>query len=113
MPTYRVAIWDALIALLESPVPEHNTVGRSILARVLGPSPIDFGKPVFNFKENEHLSALPRPGAAPVVWESKLKPKLPPNARTVLNPMDKEGQELLLDFLGASWFISSFVSLFI
>jgi hypothetical protein len=33
-----------------------------------------------------------------VVWESKLKP----NARTVLNPIDNEGQELLLDFLGAS-----------
>jgi hypothetical protein len=37
-------------------------------------------------------------GCVQVVWESKLKP----NARTVLNPIDNEGQELLLDFLGAS-----------
>ena len=98
MPTHRVAIRDALIALFESPVPDDNSVGRSILARVLGPSPIDFAKPVLNFRENEHLSALSRPGSTPVVWESKLKP----NARTVLNPIDTEGQELLLDFLGAS-----------
>ena len=37
-------------------------------------------------------------GCVQVVWESKLKP----NARTVLNPINNEGQELLLDFLGAS-----------
>jgi hypothetical protein len=98
MPTHRVA---TLIALLGSPVPDDSTVDRSILARVLGPSPIDFGKPVFNLKQNEHLSALSRPGAAPVVWESKLKQ----NAHTVLNPIDNEGQVLLLVFLGASWFI--------
>ncbi len=100
MPTHRVAIQDALIAILERPVPDDNTVGRSILVRVLGLSAIDFGKPIFNFKEleNEHLSALSRPGAAPVVWESKLKP----NARTVLKPIDNEGQKLLLNILGAS-----------
>jgi hypothetical protein len=98
MPTHRVAIRDALIALFESPVPDDNSVGRSILTRVLGPSTIDFAKPVLNFRENEHLSALARQGTTPVVWESKLKP----NARTVLNPIDNEGQELLLDFLGAS-----------
>ena len=96
MPTHRVAIRNALIALFENPVPEDDTVGRTILIRVLGPSPIDFGKAVFNFKDNEHLSALSKPGHSPVVWESKLKPK----TRTVLNPIDNEGHELLLDFLG-------------
>ena len=98
MPTHRVAIRDALIALFENPVHEDNAVGRTILTRVLGPSPIDFGKPIFNFRANEHLSTLLTPGSIQVVWESKLKP----NTHTVLNPIDKEGQELLLDFLGAS-----------
>ncbi len=52
MPGHRVAIWDSLIALLESPVHDDNSVGMTVLTRVLGPraSPIDFGKPVFNFR---------------------------------------------------------------
>ncbi len=92
--------------LFQSPVPEDNAVGRTILPRVLGPSPIDFGKPVFNFRDNKHLSALFTQGVTPVVWECKLKP----STHTVLNPIDNEGQEILLDFfkLGASCFIPAF-----
>ncbi len=81
-----------------------NAVGRTILTRVLGPSPIDFGKPIFNFRDNEHFSALFTLGFNPVVWEFKLKP----NTCTVLNPINNEGQEILLDFLGASCFIPAF-----
>ena len=95
MPVHRCAIRDSLITLFETPVTEDNAVGRTVLADVLGPSPIDFAKPIFNFKDNAHLSALSTPGRTPVVWESKLKMK----ARTVLNQIENEGQELLLDFL--------------
>jgi hypothetical protein len=98
MPVRRLKIREALIALFETPVPEDNAVGRTLLTRVLGPSPIDYARPVFDFKDNEHLSALKTPGHTPVVWETKPKAK----ARTVLDPIENEGQELLLDFLGAS-----------
>ena len=100
MPVHRCAIRDSLITLFETPVTEDNAVGRTVLANVLGPSPIDFAKPIFNFKDNAHLSALSTPGRTPVVWESKLKVK----SRTVLNQIENEGQELLSDFLGASEF---------
>ena len=46
------------------------------------------------------------PGSTPVVWESKQKP----NTRTVLNPINNAGQEVVLDFLGAFCLISSFPS---
>lgn len=101
MPTHRVAIRDALVTLFENPVPDDNTVGRTILSHVLGPSPINFAKAIFDFKHNEHLAALCKPGQNPGVWETKLRP----NTRTVLDPIETEGQELLLDFLGASCFI--------
>jgi hypothetical protein len=97
MPTHRVTIRDVLLALFESPVPDDNTAGRTVLSRVLGPSPINFEEATFDFKDNAHLSALSKPGQNPVVWESKLKPK----PRTVLDPIETEGQEVLLDFLGA------------
>jgi hypothetical protein len=105
MPTHRVAVQDALIALFQILVPEEDSVGRTVLYRVLGPS-VSFGKAVLNFRDNEHLKNLVTPGSTPVVWESKQKP----NTRTVLNPIYNAGQEVLLDFLGAFCFISSFPS---
>ena len=101
MPVHRCAIQDSLITLFETPVSEDDAVGQTVLAHVLGPSPIDFAKPIFNFKDNAHLSALSTPGRTPVVWESKLNMK----AQIVLNQIENEGQELLLDFLGVSKFI--------
>ena len=95
MPAHRSAIRDALF---ENPVPEDNAVGRTVLTCVLGPSSINFASPIFNFSDNEPLSALLTPRHTPVVWESKQKTK----SRTVLNPIENEGQELLMDFLGAS-----------
>jgi len=105
MPTHRVAIQDALIALFQIPVPDDDTVGRTVLTRVLGPS-VSFGKAIFNFRDNDHLKNLLTPGSTPVVWESKQKP----NTRTVLNPIDNAGQEVVLDFLSAFCFIFSFSS---
>jgi hypothetical protein len=71
MPSHRVVIRDALIALFasESAVHDDDAVGRTIPTPVLGPSPIDFGKPVFNFRDNEHLSIPVKPGATSVVWK--------------------------------------------
>ena len=105
MPTHRVAVQDALIALFQIPVPDDDTVGRTVLTRVLGPS-VSFGKAIFNFRDNDNLKNLLTPGATPVVWESKQKP----NTRTVLNPINHAGQEVVLDFLGAFCFSFSSVS---
>ena len=105
MPTHRVAVQDALIALFQIPVPDDDTVGRTVLTRVLGPS-VSFGKAIFNFRDNDHFKNLLTPGATPVVWESKQKP----NTRTVLNPIDNAGQEVVLDFLSAFCFSFSSVS---
>ena len=74
MPTHRVAVQDALIALFQIPVPDEDSVGRTVLTRVLGPS-FSFGKAIFNFRDNEHLKNLVTPGPTPVVWESKQKTK--------------------------------------
>ena len=74
MPTHRVVIQDSLTALFQNPVPEDDPVGRTILTRVLDPSPIDFAAPFFNFRDTIHLSALLTPGYTPVIWESKQKP---------------------------------------
>ncbi len=98
MPTHRVAIRDALVTLFESPVPDDNALGRTILSRVMDHSPINFEKPIFNFKDNAHLSALSKPGQNQGGLETKLRPK----TSTVLNPIKTKGQELLIDFLGAS-----------
>jgi hypothetical protein len=100
MPVHQVAIHNALIALFETPVPDDNAIGRTVFTRVLGPDPLDFGKLVFDFKDKEHLSALSKQGVSPVVWEAKFKP----STRTVLNPIETEGHELLLDFLGGPSF---------
>jgi hypothetical protein len=105
MPTHRVVVQDALIALFQIPVPDEDSVGRTVLTRVLGPS-VSIGNAIFNFWDNEHLKNLMTPGSTPVVWESKQKP----NTRTVLNPINNAGQEVLLDVLGGFCFISSFPS---
>ena len=105
MPTHRVAVQDALIALFQITVPDDDSVGRTVLTRVLGPS-VSFGKPIFNFRDNEHLKDLLTPGSTPVVWESKQKP----NTHTVLNPINNAGQEVILDFLSAFCFSFSGVS---
>ena len=108
MPTHRVAVQDALIALFQitvpvSRLPDDYSVGRTVLTRLLGPS-VSFGKVIFHFQDNEHLKNLLTPGSTLVVWESKQKP----NTRTVLNPINNAGQEVVLDFLGVFCFISSF-----
>jgi hypothetical protein len=62
----------------------------------LGPGERDFDKKVIDFTNNPHLAPLAKPGILPVIWESDVKT----TRRTVLNPIDNEGQQLLVDWIG-------------
>ena len=80
MPAHRLAIWvqfwDSLIALFETPVSEDNAVDQTVLSLVLGPSPVEFAKPIFYFKANAHLQHYRHQDVrsrTPVVSESKQK----------------------------------------
>ena len=62
----------------------------------MGPGERDFDKKVIDFTNNPHLAPLVKPGILPVIWESEVKT----TRRTVLNPIDNEGQQLLVDWIG-------------
>jgi hypothetical protein len=95
---HRIAVRDALIELLEAPVIESNTVGRSVLASTFGDQDISYDKPVIDIASNPHLVPLITPGARPIVWETKLKKEQ--SYRSVLDPISTVGQEQLCVFLG-------------
>ena len=67
--SHRYNIQNALIALLETPVPNSDSVGRAVLTSILGPKP-NFYKPIIGIasESNHHRSSLVRPGVKPVVW---------------------------------------------
>ncbi len=71
-------------------------VSRAVLHRVLGQGVRDFDKKVIDFTNNPHLAPLVKPGILPVIWESDVKT----TRMTVLNPIDNEGQQLLVDWIG-------------
>ncbi len=73
-----------------------DNVSRAVLRRVLGPRERDFDKKVIDFTNNPHLAPLIKPGVLAVIWESNVKT----SRRTVLNPIDNEGQQLLVDWIG-------------
>jgi SAM-dependent methyltransferase len=54
------------------------------------------------------IAALVKPGVKPVIWESDVKP----SRRTVLNPIDNPGQQLLVDWIG-TYFVLLFSVLYI
>ncbi len=62
----------------------------------MGPRERDFDKKGIDFTNNPHLAPLVKPGVLPVIWESDVKT----TRRTVLNPIDNEGQQLLVDWIG-------------
>ncbi len=95
---HRTAVRDALIELLEAPVIESNTVGRSVLASTFGDQNVPFDKPVINIASNPRLVPLINPGACPIVWETKLKRAQ--SFRSVLDPISTAGQEQLCVHLG-------------
>ena len=94
---HRITVWDALIELLEAPVIESNTVGRSVLASTFGDQNVPFDKPVIEIASNPHLAPLINPGAHPIVWETKLKRAQ--SYRSVLDPISTAGQEQSAFFL--------------
>ncbi len=95
---HRIAVRDALIELLEAPLIESNTVGRSVLASTFGDQNVPFNKPVIDIASNPHLVPLINPGARPIVWETKLKRAQ--SFRSVLDPILTAGQEQLCVYLG-------------
>jgi hypothetical protein len=90
---HRIAVRDALIELLESPVIESDTVGRSVLSSTFGDENVPFDKPVIEIVSNPHLAPLINPGPRPIVWEAKLKRVQ--SYRSVLDPISTAGQEQL------------------
>ena len=87
----------ALSARFEAPIDGDDHVSRAVLRSVLGPEELDFDKKVVDFTNNPYLAPLVKAGVKPVIWESELKPA----RRTVLNPIDNQGQQLLVDWIGA------------
>ncbi len=87
----------ALQRLFETPVEADNTIARAILQSVLGPKLIDFSKKVLDFTDNVHLRPLVKAGIAPVVWEFEEME----SRKAVLDPIEREGQEVLLEWMGA------------
>ncbi len=70
---HRMAIREALIELLETPVIDSNSVGRSVLTSTFGEDNVPFDKPVIEIASIPLLAPLINPGARPIVWETKLK----------------------------------------
>jgi hypothetical protein len=93
---HRIAVRDVPIELLEAPVIESNTVGRSVLSSTFGEENVPFDKPVIEIVSNPHLADLINPGARPIVWETKIKKAQ--TYRSVLDPISTAGQEQLCVF---------------
>ncbi len=93
---HRPEIREAMIKLLELPIPESYKAGSMVMEAVLGRALTD--KPVLSFSNNVVLAALIKPGKSPCVWETK--PRLAESYESVLKTIDTAGQELLMDFVG-------------
>ena len=97
LQAHRTTVHRALGALFESPIDIDDKVSRAVLRSVLGPGERNFKEKAIDFSDNQHLAVLVKPAVLPVIWvsESKLSRK------TVLNPIDNQGQQLLVDWIGA------------
>ena len=93
---HRIEMREALIKLLEEPIPESYKAGRKVMEAVLGRPLSD--KPVLCFSSNPVLAALVKPGKTPCVWETKARVDL--GYESVVKTTDTAGQELLMDFIG-------------
>jgi hypothetical protein len=87
---------EALIKLFEEPVPESYKTGRQVLQSILGRDDIPLDRPVL--ASNPLLTAMAKPGVCPLVWETKARIAM--GGKTVQEPMEGAGAELLMDFLG-------------
>ncbi len=98
MPKHSADMREALIKLFEEPVPETYKTGRQVLQSILGSDNIALDRPVLCFASNLLLTAMSKPGVCPLVWETKAR--IEKGCKTVLEPMDGAGAELLMEFLG-------------
>ena len=89
----RNTVWRSLKQLFEAPIEADDTIARAVLQSVVGPKQIDFSRIVSDFTDNAHLLPLVKPAVSPVVWENEDKESL----KTVLDPIETEGQELLFE----------------
>ena len=94
---HRSTVRRALGALFEAPIDGDDDVSRAVLRSILGQEELDFDTKVVDFTNNPHLAPIVKAGVKPVIWERKLKPAW----RTALNPIDNQGQQLLVDWIGA------------
>jgi hypothetical protein len=97
MAKHSIHIRDALIKLLEDKVPESYKAGSEVLQSILGSDDVTNDKPILCFDTNSQLTVIANPGVAPIVWETKAMTDL--GCKTVLDPIESTGQELLIDFL--------------
>ncbi len=67
----------------------------------MGPGFQHFERKIINFTNNQYLVPLVKPGVEQVIWESDVKPSW----RTVLNPIDIQGQQLLVGWIGAYYIL--------
>ena len=112
MPKHRADVRDALIRLFEEPVPESYKAGRLVLQNILGRDDLPLDRPILDFTTNPLLTALVRPGVTPIVWETK--PRLSQGGKTVLEPLEGAGAELLMEFLGTfSYILSTYFTVFV
>ena len=70
---------------------------------------INYERSIFDFMDNEHLAALVKPGEKQVIWEDRARQ----SRKRVLNPIETKGQELLLQFIGASCIIMLLLIVFL
>jgi hypothetical protein len=98
MPKHRADIREALIKLFEEPVKASYKTGRQVLQSILGRDDVPLDRPVLCFATNPLLTAMAKPGVCPLVWETK--PRIAMGGKTVLEPMEGAGAELLMEFLG-------------
>ena len=94
---HRSTVHRALVDLFEAPIDGDGDVSQAVLRSVLGPGELDFDKKVVDFTNNPHLAPIVKAGVKPLIWESELKPA----RRTVLNPIDNQGQQLRVDWIGS------------
>jgi hypothetical protein len=98
MPKHSTNMREVLIKLFEEPVPESYKTGGQVLQNILGCNDIPLDRPVLCFASNPLLTAMAKPGVSPFVWETKAR--LSMGGKTVLEPMEGVGAELLMEFLG-------------
>ena len=90
---------DVLIDLFEKPLSKERETERKVLTRILCNPELNFARPIFDFEEVFHLSAMARlrPDLVqPVIWETSEK------SESILKNLRTGDQTGVAYFLGNS-----------